>query len=472
MLYGQLLSELFKHSRRQKNEYAYEFSHSPSEVSRYISGARLPPIHQLDEYLYRNASYFSQAFWEGGTVHCLREIFPVIRDLKSQKRLTDFLFYALKWAYVRASRISNNCTNIEHCELVLQGVEQIQNHILVTLSDILRKDREAQIYLSLSFFLKHLAHPIQPIRQGLNAKKQSLHLMINSQKSQAVLTLEELGRIIAQLQGSSGLFDISLWAADIIMPHPFFYLEEGFVLSVHDFLPDLPFGIEIQDKVSMFHFNVFISQYFKQRISFQQANLLLEAEHSAEHISGLMSGCEAIYAFTNLAFLLKEEHLDKLPGTKHIKTLVFSAMQQLLERPIPMVVCSQTMDQLLLDHQLTVPLLGKIEFQEEEFHTYMSDYMRATEKGGITHVNMVNLDFPPCVILVLKDSVLIYLAPMDEQEDRFLHLPKEFCPLLLKDLSDLLKQSKALDLDILTEFIKVLPTAKSKAPDSPGGDGV
>ena len=102
MVLSQLLDELLSISGRRQTDYAMVLHYSPSEISKYVTGTRLPPMHLVDAFIQKSAAYFGDALWDEGNAAALNTIFPVFTVPTSKERLTHFVQHALQCAYEEA----------------------------------------------------------------------------------------------------------------------------------------------------------------------------------------------------------------------------------------------------------------------------------------------------------------------------------------------------------------------------------
>ena len=102
MVLSQLLDELLSISGRGQTDYAMVLHYSPSEISKYVTGTRLPPMHLVDAFIQKSAAYFGDALWDEGNAAALNTIFPVFTVPTSKERLTHFVQHALQCAYEEA----------------------------------------------------------------------------------------------------------------------------------------------------------------------------------------------------------------------------------------------------------------------------------------------------------------------------------------------------------------------------------
>jgi len=64
MVLSQLLNELLSISGKRQTDYAMVLNYSPSEISRYVTGTRLPPMHLVDAFIQKSGQYFADALWD------------------------------------------------------------------------------------------------------------------------------------------------------------------------------------------------------------------------------------------------------------------------------------------------------------------------------------------------------------------------------------------------------------------------
>lgn len=414
----------------------------------------------MRKYFRSTAEYFADYFWTGEGIRSLLEIFPILGVMNSKDQLIGLLEYALRDAYRRSLKALDLGKELGSGELVLQGQEQIERHLMIVFSDTVRSQEEAHFYVSKSFLEDYMMKPLYPTVQKYDAKPIFIHIMLNAKDTENTLTLKNLNRMVAKFQQMQSMFKISLWIADIRSANPFFYHEEHFVLSIHQFSPQFSYGVIITDKTSLLRFNYFNSQYFKQRLDLEYTACDSENKTIVDTVITELAGCQAIFSFANIGFLVTQEDLDKMKGSETTKALVVHMMEQLMHRRIPMVVSLQAMDQFAQQRHVVVPLLGRLNFDGEEIVRYLAQFQGVDTEESTT-VHLVDYEAPMYAVLILENYLLLYLAPSDEQPEMLILLPKKVCPHLLLDL-DLLLQNESVVLHsaLWQDYLKALPSIK------------
>lgn len=141
MHFGSLLSELFKLTRLHKSDYAKAMAYSTGEVSRFISGLRLPPNQRIEEFCESSAAFFAKAFWEGRQQGELSRLFPVMPVIKSHQQLRDFLRQALLQTYANTALLEGRANVLPRTRTVLEGFDEIQGFALLALSRLLAQGK-------------------------------------------------------------------------------------------------------------------------------------------------------------------------------------------------------------------------------------------------------------------------------------------------------------------------------------------
>lgn len=90
MVLSQLLNELLDLTGSRQTEYAMVLNYSPSEISKYVTGTRLPPMHLVEAFIQKSGSYFAELLWNEGKTGALNSVFPVFTLPGDQKRLEGF----------------------------------------------------------------------------------------------------------------------------------------------------------------------------------------------------------------------------------------------------------------------------------------------------------------------------------------------------------------------------------------------
>lgn len=207
MQFGELLQALFKLTRQQKTDFAIAMSYSPGEISKYISGSRLPPAARLEEFISASAEYFAGSIWRQDKKDSLRIIFPIFREFDSKAQLHAFLGHALYLAYADSLQEDGRTQyGIIRNELILQGVENIYNHVVITLSNMVRIKKEIHVYMSMQFFLHYLARNNSALRDSIDGCSIHIHIMLNMTQARTILDLKGLDIMLSRWMYSSTMY--------------------------------------------------------------------------------------------------------------------------------------------------------------------------------------------------------------------------------------------------------------------------
>lgn len=271
--------------------------------------------------------------------------------------------------------------------------------------------------------------------------------------------------LIDQARYLSEMVDIQLWSQAEALSHPFFFADGAGVLLMQDLVPDRPLGLVMDDARYQARFKVFSSTWRRGRASFAAADARPADKTWVDSMIRKISRCEAIYAFTNLGFLVQPEDLKKIKQPQPLKDFVVRAMQTLMQCQVPLLVNSAAMEAFSSKRQVILPMLGQLHFSADAVVPYLTRMTGTTSKNLGVSIRLTERKLTPFALLLLQDELVLYLPASDLQEERFILLDRQLLPRLLQDLEAVsLSESRPVDEGLLADYLKALPALYKKSP--------
>lgn len=304
MVLSQLLNELLSISGKRQTDYAMVLNYSPSEISRYVTGTRLPPMHLVDAFIQKSGQYFADALWDEGKAAALTSIFPVFAIPQEKECLASFLQHALRCAY-ESTVFETGEYPVTHprFNLILFGQAEIEDHMLILLSNIFREEKgEASIWLSYSF-MRYLHCPVLPIKRDHSATRISMNIMFSKNQQ---IDIDALSGLMQQWQSASGLLDVALWLVDhehtpdSEHTQPFYFNVGKYLLLVNETVDNTPVAVRVIKPSVLL---TFMAKRPHERYRFSyNLNKPDQAAEAHALLYSKLPHCRGAYLFTNTLF--------------------------------------------------------------------------------------------------------------------------------------------------------------------------
>lgn len=458
---GELLDSLFRLSREQRTDFGAALYYAPSEVSKFISGKRFPPLQRMEGFLDGSAAFFAEALWKRSSAESLREVFPVLRSIKSKAALEVFLKQALYDAYARSMEESQGAlatTCLNH--VFVQGKEKIFNHVLLTLSEAMAADQNVRVLITLSFFLSFMCEEILPIK-NVGGQKIHVTVIVDTHNTIGLLNLHALSQVVQRWRTYDQAFTVDVVMGDHQVAHPFFHVRNHSLLTINETVPGAPYGVLIEDPAYLFKLGMHYNQYFSQRINFRAADVAEQFAQGAELVTAF-DQIEAIYIFDSIGLPFNEEQLALLDCSKEQYHLVQRIVEVMHENPVPIVISWRSILKFQAEKRLWMPFAGYIELDQMgviEYLISLRGMISSGTRAGATY--FTQHDQPQALIVLLKESVMLLPTPRKGYDEMIFLFPKTVCPHAVEELRRLLKQgAHPIETDMLNDYLKQLPGYK------------
>lgn len=452
MVLSQLLNELLQISESRQTDYAIVMHYSPSEISKYVTGTRIPPIHLIDSFIQKSAAYFGDLLWGEGRAGRLVQIFPVFSMPEQKDRLIGFLRHALRCAYEQAVwQQEGHVLSSSRFNLVLHGHDEIQDHVLIMLSCMFREEEgRVSVWLPYSF-MRYLHCPAMPIRRADSRCTIVMNLLLHPDDR---VNAEELMMLMQRWQNASGVLQIALWSCDELPAQPFYFKEGAFLILVNNAMKDNPIGLRILRPDVLLGFLAQRNMQQKRRISYS-LDQEEEFEAARQLLLEKLPRTRGAFLSTNTFFLQVDSAQQERPSFAQVIELVQATFQSLAEHSLRIVVSSQAVGMFAKNGGFHVPFLGSVQLTGGE----MEQFLQMPRDSRLLHAGsgmiLTNLSLPGLSVLILEDELLIHSMSVNEQPEQLLLLPIS----LVSDTVQMLREAvdsdgAALSMDRLMAFIQ------------------
>lgn len=452
MTLAQLLSELLRISDCRQTDYAIVMHYSPSEISKYVTGTRIPPMHLIDSFIQKSAEYFGDVLWGEGKAGLLVQIFPVFSMPEERERLLSFLRHALRCAYEKSLAMSDeHVLSSSRFNMVLHGHDEIQDHVLIMLSCMFREETgRISVWLPYSF-MRYLHCPAMPIRRDDSGCTIVMNLMLHHDDR---ISIEELMMLTRRWQNASGVLEIALWNCESLPPQPFYFKEDDFLILVNNAMPDYPIALRVLRPDVLLSFLAQRTIQRKTRASFS-LDRPEEAKAAHELLMAKLPSARGAYMSTNTVFLSTGEMQNGSVNQQEMSLAMQQTFAQVIEHGLRVVVSSEAVGQFARDRGFHIPFWGKVTMDDQSMQDFLymlADSQVLRQNGTVI---LTNFSLPGLSVLFFEDEMLIHSAAVHEQSEQLMLIPNELVAETLEIFKDTVKtQGAVLSMDKLMSIIR------------------
>ena len=459
MQFSTLLAELIAAGKVQKQALSVALAYSPSEISKYLSGARLPTPASRQVLIDGTAAYFAGVFWESGLGEGFGALFPMQIPFRNKQELEQMLKAALTAAYrfstadedaQQAKRLTSN--------LLLTNWGDIVQTMVLSLSAAARGQKQLQTYYSLDIYLSLLQQRSLPLPASEWQGRYEANVLITPLIHQDALSMDSLSLLFERWRSHGNSRNFRLFESPFPFIQPAVFVPDHFAMMLINSLPDSPVAALMRGGKFLMEdelYNLLIHNKARS-YTMREAAALLEADNG--RILSLLEECEAIFAFDSVAFFARAEHLQDAPGSNAVKEKLLKALSILLSRPIPMLVTAKAVELFSSTGRALIPLLGEMVLSAQGSVSYMQVYEDILHTESAVKVHVTRHNYISSTFLLLKDHVVVILPLGSPQDQRILMLPRAACQNLIGEFYSILQtESGQVTPDLWNHFIRHLP---------------
>lgn len=464
MQFSTLLGELITAGKVQKQALSQALAYSPSEISKYLSGARLPTPASSQVLIDGTAAYFAGVFWESGLGEGFGALFPMQIPFRNKQELEQMLKAALTAAFrfstadadsQQARRITSN--------LLLTDWPDIVQAMVLAMSAAARVDKRVHTYYSLDIYLSLLKQRSLPLPASDWRGMYKANVLITPLIHQDAFTMDNLALLFEHWRSHGNSRDFRLFESPGPFIQPAVFVPNHFAVMLINSLPDTPVAALMRSGRFLMEYELYNAIIHSKPCSYtmEEAAALLESDDG--RILSLLEECEAIFAFDSVAFFARKEHLQDAPGSNAVKEKLLKALSILLSRPIPMLVTAKAVELFSSTGSILVPLLGEVVLTARDSVSYMQKYEDILHAESAVKVHVTRHHFIASTFLVLKDHVVVILPLGFSHDQHILMLPRAACQKLIGELYSILRtESSQVTPDLWNHYIRHLPHMRDR----------
>lgn len=463
MKFAGLLEELIRTSGAQKQALSASLSYSPSEISKYLTGKRLPPANTINEIVSKCALFFSDSYWNDRKWDGLWELLPVQVPFRSKDELTELLKVALHEALLLdfSNQQELSFFHAPDESTLLKGWDAIVQALVLNYSKAIKETGKILCYYTLDTYINLLEKRLLPLPSSQSTKWFETNILISPGASDTKLTMQSLRLLMEHWHNKGKPLHLNIWQGGGGASLSYVFVPDHFALQLVTSLPNSPVGAFMRNGRYIMEFELLNKALFQQRVSFSMQEIAqwVEDGHGDELLEKL-SHCEGIYTFDNLMFFAKDRFLSNLNASKRVKDFVVSAMDSLTSQHLDLVVSLEAVGAFSSSGNVQVPLIGMTNIDGTTSVEYMQTYETIVQSKLGFQVLLAQTSYPRSTFVVLKDEVLV-MFPQEDNQQQYLMLPKAICSLLLDELETIKnKQTISISSDLWMHYIHHLPKAR------------
>lgn len=424
MTFHQLLETLIDISDVQKTVVAQHLNISPSALSKYLTGQRVPPQYLILDFIESSARLFADNLFEHGTWTRLNDYFQFLYSFNDADELARFLREALMYYY----RISDNTPRLcRHAQdnTVMVGKENILNYICIHYSDWLDHcdDLSKEEMYSTAWIHRVIGRDLAA-RVTMNRKEKdtvAMHHFVHNERLKKYDSLIVFAREVEQYWS---LFDLSFWTASE-PPHEHFLFVRGHSLVIFDFLPyDEPIMLLITDKDYISRIEPHLMKYFqvplmKNRAGFEEAI----AERGQELRDYLTHSLRFTFSFFPMSLLLTREDLLAQIPDRQAAELLADLYETIAGKPKNMIVSLDSLKRLMKERHIAIPFYKAISLNPQDTLKYLNRYTDSLYGRKLEHLSLYKERLDYTLVLCMEEEVIFFFLGNERNEDKYVIFP-------------------------------------------------
>ncbi len=460
MRFPDMLRELIKLSGRTQKEVSSALLYSPGEVSKILSGQRIPVEENARQIIERSAAYFGAILWQNGIGAAFEALFPLHPPMASQQDVSSFLGHALWASYGQQIQMAQGGGGGR----LLVGREDIDRALWASLADLSRETAGPnEVWLTLDLFLSLLERTGLPVGPG---SRLSFRVLMSLDAGYPALSRKRLELLMRGMYPDAPRRMVSFHFAPASGASAFAYAEGRFALQVMPGVVTMPVGVLMRLPRYLMEFGLTISRLYRRPASGTGQEIHQRILKEWDRLDAALQGCEAIYSFDNIGFFASAGHMARFDAEPEVKDRIAHLLERLMHSDIPMLVTVDATDRFSQTQNTWVPVLGRLPLIGKDAVTYMSAYNDIVNAKHHIRLHVTSSAFARGAVLVLAKYYLIFLPPQDNGQDWFLVLPRALCQGLDEEMAQLLRE-ESLPVDEAlwgTYFRQLLEHASNPQP--------
>lgn len=451
---GQLLEQLIDIAKKPKTDLAISLNMTPSGLSKILTGSRLPVTKEKKMFIKLAADYFSEHIYSHACYLKFKDCFPVIYDFKSLGDLRSFLTYAIEYALDKDLTTANQ-VNLEFSErgFYFLGRKPVLNLLCVMLSDHLVNDSDEPLEVYSTIPTYDPAYSEVLLKSLIVHPEKCAHVIFNHFFDGSLHESSSKGRGVSLnfISVTQRGFNLNLWSTTSDLGQPFLLIKGKLLLMFDSQIDGTPLLIPIAHKS---YLNLFYNSLMTKdirKISYSKSETIAFCEENRHIASALFNqGIDAVFNFTSIGYLLREEEINSLSGNEKISRWAWLLFQHIMNKGTEFYVSLAAMEHFAATGKAVVPFIGAYSFPAEHRAPYMERFNQyLMDEDSFSRIKLLDSHLSNMAILCAGNFCLIY-AIDDEYALERIHIfdRDKVSPILEK----LIKDNKLVDLKFSSEL--------------------
>lgn len=421
MKFGRLLEKLINIAQIPKTDFSIGMNMTPSGLSKILTGKRLPSLKEKKFFSKQASHLFAEAIYCQGCYLKFIDLFPIIYNFNSESELQMFLAYAIEYAWDQdfdAERDEN--TDYPDAEKSFLGRKKVLNMFCVITSDSIVSNRTSiEFYSTLPLFSQLYSDIFHRIKiAGMTQYERPVfNHFFDMSVWEASFDNCNID-IFTTITEAEQNVDLNLWEITKMIDSSFLLLKGQYLLLFSIQMDGTPLMTLITHKSYLSVFFDSITKKDALKISYNRDEAVKFLEKNPSFIAGLIDRhIDAVYNFTYIGYLVQEEELEKVKGSKAAKQGMLDLFRSILSRDTAFFVTLDAMTEFYSSGKVIVPLVSTIDIAQDDRVPYLQRFNKFINENDQNKVRILYKELPKMAALCLNGLSLIYLkAPKYETE--------------------------------------------------------
>lgn len=420
MTFNELLDHLIEISELPKTTVAETLNISPSALSKFISGNRVPPQYLVLDFIKDAARLFAENLYKNETYPELYNIFEFLYEFNSAEELEAFLREALMYYYKRSDDSPALC-NRDQKNTVVVGKDNIMNYMCIHFSEWLTETEDLNKIVVYSTVWMHIVlDPERASRIILNRPSDQTVTMNHVVHIDNLKNHDSLIYFAREVEEYWDTFNLNFWTCENPPPESFLFVP-GHSLLLFDFLRyHEPTLLLITDKDYIDRIGPHLMRYFETPMMHNKKDYVKLLEEGGEPLRQIFDDDDCfVFLFFPISLLLTEDLLAKAIDHKEAAEFYSYIYDKIARNPQNIIISLDSIKRLIQTGTMHIPFFADINMTVQERTDYLNSYTEFLHDINAGHLKLYRDKLSYSLIVCSGDKAIFFFLRNKRNEDKF-----------------------------------------------------
>lgn len=423
MTFHELLDIFINISDIPKNTLAVTLNISPSALSKYLSGSRLPPAYLIRDFIDITAELLAPAIMTEERLRLLDDHFVFLYKFENVDELREFIEDALSYYYDLSD--SDDGTGFLAGNTVRVGIMKILNFLCLHCSrwadgktDLTREN------LYSSVWMHRILGGVIASRLKLNSKAKGAPAFHFSIHPENIGRRKSLVKLASEFEQYLSFFNLFFWTSEGRPEEQFFYLPDHSLILFEFVHYEEPIMLLVTDKAYLKRIEPSLMRYFTRSLTHTRDSMEQFIRKKGPALIRLCED-EGVFAFSFFPYsmLFSEETRQKLIPDPNAAALYQAVFDHVVCNPSRAVLSLNALREFLRTGVMCLPFYKDLEVDQSFIFEYLTLYVRRLCGEGHSTLRLYRNNLKYTFLFCLKDRAVFFFRANEHNEDKFLIIP-------------------------------------------------